>query len=259
MNLIKELFRRSRALALLGVFFLILSMVLAMMIPGNTIEVLGVNSLIKPLKFSLSLWIYSWTMAYLVHYFINEKIKKRLIFLIVFVMLFEQIGITVQAFRGTLSHFNMRTTPEIVLFYFMGLLITVVTGYTLYAALQFRKQEDTLDQTRKEAIFYGLLVFVIASFMGGVMGGLLSHNVGGEMGGDGLPLVNWSTKVGDLRVAHFMGIHALQLIPLAGFMAAEYISNMKKAVSFVRWFSFLYLFFVISVFVQALMGMPFIS
>jgi hypothetical protein len=65
-------------------------------------------------------------------------------------------------------------------------------------------------------IVLGLLFFIIFLLTGGLMVGLLKHTVGGLDGGPGLPVVNWSTQYGDLRIAHFIGIHSLQVLPLFG-------------------------------------------
>lgn len=49
------------------------------------------------------------------------------------------------------------------------------------------------------------------------MGSRLSHTVGGTDGEEGIGFLNWSRKYGDLRIAHFLGMHALQGIPLLSF------------------------------------------
>jgi len=74
------------------------------------------------------------------------------------------------------------------------------------------------------AIRLSLVIFIVASLQGYLMGGRLQHSVGGADGTLGLPFLNWSRSVGDLRVAHFVGLHAIQVLPLLGFFVSQFFS-----------------------------------
>ena len=84
------------------------------------------------------------------------------------------------------------------------------------------------------------------------MGSKLTHTIGGPDGGPGIPLLHWSTKFGDPRVAHFIGMHALQVLPLLSY----YFVKNTKAVFLV---AFIYLLLSIFTLMQALKGRPFVK
>jgi hypothetical protein len=260
MNFYQEIVKRNALLTKLGTFFLILAVVLCIYASVNTTEVLGINSMIKPMKFALSTCVYAWTMAYLLYYVKNQSRVRKYSILATLVMLFENTVISVQAFRGKLSHFNQTEIVGGILYAVMGILIVWLTIATLVLAIRFiRQKEYIINNTFALSIKIGLIMFVIFSFFGGYMSGINSHNVGGEIGAKGLPLLNWSTLFGDLRVAHFFGVHSLQLIPVLGYFVSQNIENQKKAKKRVWVFSVLYFLFLVFTMVQALVGKPFIG
>ena len=89
--------------------------------------------------------------------------------------------------------------------------------------------------------------------------GQLAHSVGVADGGSGLPFLNWSTVGGDLRIAHFFGLHGLQLVPLfAYFLQRKWNTSQKKLLVAVTIFAALYAGWIGFTFYQAKQGIPLI-
>jgi hypothetical protein len=190
-------------------------------------------------------------MAWYCQYLPNFNVKL-FNWTIIVLLGFEIFYIAFQAGKGQLSHFNVSTPIYSTLYSLMAIAATVVTLYTAYVAvLFFTNQFPDLPNYYLWSIRLGLIIFVIFSFEGFVMGSKLSHTIGGADGGPGIPFLNWSTKFGDPRVAHFIGMHALQLLPLLSFY-------LLKDIQLTFLLSILYLLLSVYTLMLALQGKPLI-
>jgi hypothetical protein len=220
------------------------------LIQADNTQILGVSRWLKPMKFYLSVGIMVLTMGWLLYYLNDTKKIKRFSWLIVFTMFFENGLILMQAIRKTTSHYNTSTSFNGIVFNLMGVLILIFTITVIRICISFfRQKQFAINNAYLWGIRLGLLFFIIFSLEGGVMLGMLKHTVGSPDGSPGLPLTNWSIEYGDLRIAHFIGLHSLQVLPLFG----NYISKSKtQTVSF----SIIYFIITALLFVQALNKIP---
>lgn len=185
-------------------------------------QVLGINAFIKPAKFFVSATIFVWTMGWLMGYLRQQRSVRIYSWAITLILVFELTVVVVQAGLGQLSHFNVKSATGGILFALMGVAITVAILWTLYIGILFLLQRPAaLSLTYLWGIRLGILIFVVFAFEGGLMAARLAHTVGAPDGGPGLPGINWSIQHGDLRIAHFFGMHALQLIPLFSYYVAR--------------------------------------
>jgi len=218
--LLRELHRRDRALALGGWIMLAGFGVAAAIAPFDTRLVTGINPWIKPMKFLVSIAIFLWTMAWFMPE--AEPRHARRVAIIRWTMLiamFVEIAfITLQAARGTTSHFNVATPFDRLVFNVMGAMIVANSVAAAVFIGTLRRDPAPARAGYLWGLRLGLVIFVVGSFEGFVMVANMGHGVPPPDGGPGLPVVNWSTTVGDLRVAHFVGLHALQALPVAGFL-----------------------------------------
>lgn len=241
-----------------GVVSLICFAVLAIISLFDSTQILGINRWIKPMKFFISVAIFVWTVAIYLYFL---KGYKKSAFVIswgmIFIFLIENFLVVMQSARGTTSHFNVANAFDGLLFAFMGVLITLNTLLAGYLLLLYFKAEIDLPKSIVWGMRLGLILFLAASFEGGYMSAQMAHSVGIKDGGAGLPVVNWSTNSGDLRVAHFIGMHAFQVVPFFAYTLEKY--KIKNSTMLTAVFAVLYFVFFTFVFAQALYGKPFFT
>ena len=165
-----------------------------------------------------------------------------------------------RASRGEASHFNIETPIASMLYSLMAVGAVTITATSLVLAYGIaRKDAPSAPPVFRLAAIIGLVLsFVFATVNGMAMGTNLSHFVGQPpMDGSSVPIFGWSLAVGDLRVAHFLGLHAQQVIPFAGAVLAG--MNVARGRLVLIAFSVAYAALTLFTFVQALQGRPFVS
>lgn len=238
---------RNETLFYYGLLCLAFSLIFLILTQTTTVKVYNVNAWYKPFKFAFSTFLFAWAMAWYCHYLPSFNIKL-FNWTVIILLGFEIVYIAIQASRGQLSHYNLSTPMYSALYSMMALAATVVTLYTAYVGYLFFKSDfPSLPNHYLWAIRLGILIFVIFSFEGFVMGSRLTHTIGGADGGAGIPFFNWSTKFGDPRIAHFIGMHALQVLPILSFYL---LKNTKITIAV----SILYALLALFTLIQALQG-----
>jgi hypothetical protein len=204
--------------------------------------VMGEGVWLKPFKFAASFGLYAITLAWMIG---NVRRWRRTLWWLGTVtvagfVLPEISAITFQAVRGVRSHFNFATALDETVFMvmggaaYLGWLLTLVLG--VFLVLQRR-----VDGAMAWAIPLGIVVSLAGMSVGYLMtaptpeqaqalaGGMElatigAHTVGASDGGGGMPVTGWSTGAGDLRVAHFVGLHALQVLPLIAAVLRRFVA-----------------------------------
>jgi hypothetical protein len=183
----------------------------------------GVSVWVKPAKFAASFVLWFWTLAWLWPALSPAQQAGRVARAVVLVMLamalFEQGWITWRAAWGAPSHFA-RDGLGAVVYALMGLGATLlVAGAALIGLMILRRGNPEMPRPARIAAGLGLLVTgVLGGVTGFAIGGQGSAWVGAGSNAAGWPPFHWQFAAGDLRVAHFLAIHAMQAIPLAAWL-----------------------------------------
>ena len=190
--------------------------------PFDKRKILRINPWIKPLKFDLSILIFFVTMAAILSGFERyASIRTAIAATLSISLSAENLLISLQSYRGVRSHMNESTPFDSRIWLAMGILLGFfILGAVSALALVFIGH-PTWPAAVTWGVRLGMLVFIIGSAEGRPMVTQGGHTVGAPDGVHGLPFVNWSTAFGDLRVAHFFGVHSLQAFPILGLLVSH--------------------------------------
>lgn len=229
--MLKTLWDSDARLTAVGLLMFALLAVTGLALLVDPREVMGAPAWMKPAKFAASIGIYTLTLAWVFTHLREWRRTRRVVSWITAVTLvLEIVIIDVQAWRGTTSHFNVGTVVDGVLFSIMGLAIFAQTLAASAVAVALWRQRFA-DRAIGWALRFGMTITIIGAMTGGLMTSPTraqldaaragqrmtvagAHTVGAPDGGPGLPGVGWSREHGDIRVAHFLGLHAVQMLPL---------------------------------------------
>ncbi len=272
------LWATSWPLTLLAALALPLALITLAGLAFDPRTITGAPAWMKPFKFAVSIIFYSGTLAWLLgHVSGHRRLVAFLGHLTTWSLVFELAVIILQVARGRASHFNLGTALDGTLFSLMGLMIVLVFTAGMVAAgllLRQRLPEAALGAALRWGLAAALLGMGLAFLMtsipspaqtaalaaGEAPAAFGAHSVGVEDGGPGLPFVGWSTVGGDLRVAHFVGLHGLQALPLLGLALARATAfDDRKRARLLRVAGLGYLGLTLLLAWQALRGQPVIA
>jgi hypothetical protein len=252
----------------LGMLVLLVPFVAGLWLDPRTI--LGAPAWLKPTKFAASIAIYCLTLVWVFSYIPADVRTRRVVSRVTTAaMLIEIAIIGLQSARGTASHFNVSTPLDSSFWTLMGLSIVAQTVASVAVAIALFRQAFE-DRALGWALRLGMVITIAGASLGGVMtrptqaqiadmkAGRASvagaHTVGALDGGPGITVTGWSRAHGDLRVAHFMGLHALQVLPLLALALRRTRSSRAQRVRLIATLAGSYVGLVGIVLWQALRG-----
>ena len=203
------------------------------LIPLNLFDqslISGAPKWIKPLKFSMSIGLYSVTFLWILQFMnLKDKWLTRISWTITITLLIEMIAIFGQVVRGEASHFNISSPLNGFIFSIMGTSIGIMWFAHLSVGIYIFRLKN-INSYLRESLLWGICIsaygMIIGFFMTvprpeqielmqqGIMQVNGGHSFGAPDGGVGVLFLGWSTVAGDMRVPHFFGMHAIQFFSI---------------------------------------------
>ncbi len=196
--------------------------------------IMGVNPWLKPMKFEISVMIFLLTTGLLLAHLEQTNAATNLGtawrqaasvagWTIGISMIFENTLIALQSARGLRSHMNYATAFDTGVFGVMALFILLNTLALAALLVLYLGPKSGLawPAAVTAGARLGLAILIWGSVEGVAMVTRQQHLVGTPDNGEGVPFLNWSTTHGDLRIAHFFGLHAIQFLMLLGYLISR--------------------------------------
>ncbi len=192
---------------------------------------------LKPLKFHISLAVHGITVLvaarFLPEVWQSHTITKIGLFAFGAVILYEAIFLSLQAGRGVRSHFNDATAFDAIGGSIMaaGAGVLVIVPLILGVALAVATLRGGWGSIAADPFPFAMaLGFILAGWLGGQTGSAIGANGGPFVGvdpsaGPFMPLTGWSLNGGDYRISHFLGVHAMQAIPIAALILLAFLPS----------------------------------
>jgi hypothetical protein len=239
----------------LAMWVLMIPAAIALGLDDRTLR--GVDVWVKPLKFMASVGLLAFTTAWFAGHLPVQVRRGRAMSAVAWAVIacggFEVAYITLQAGLGQGSHYHVADALHATMYTLMGIGAMVLTAtQPALAWLVWRHGDRRIASAYRLSVVLGLvLTFALGATVGIVLGGQQPP------AGAGLPVVGWSKTGGDLRVAHFVGIHASQVLPAVG--AAVAAAHLPASRRWVAAAAVLWSAFWLATFAQALAGRPLVA
>ncbi len=218
----------------------------------------------KPLKFAVSFAVLFATIA-LVELRLSDRVRTgwslRIVgWVMAAAFLAEMAYIIYQGARAEASHYNL-STPFNEFMYMVVMAAGAVALVACIGVIGWLVKRDVaarLSPALREAIWFGFAIsFVLTLIVASYISSGTSHFVGVHPeGAPVLPILGWSGVTGDLRPAHFLSLHAMQVLPLLAVWLDR--RSHHGSLRTIRWAAAVYVLATVAVFAQAILGLPLI-
>ncbi|MDG4781923.1 hypothetical protein O7614_19895 [Micromonospora sp. WMMD961] len=216
----------------------VLAVVCAVGIAVDSRVLVGAPIWLKPFKFAVSFVLYGATLAWMLTLLPQRsRAAEWAATVIVAMAVVEMVVIVGQVVRGQPSHFNGTSALNSALFSVMGAAIMVLFLAHLLVGIVVLIRRIP-DRAAATAVGWGLGLSLLGMLAAvpmvlpmqepGIDGISGAHSVGVVDGGAGLPVVGWSTTGGDLRIGHFVGLHALQALPILAILLSRFAGRLDE-------------------------------